>query len=379
MPLTAEDTYVFPAKLVGDNVIPGRYYKMSANFLQKMSDQAKEGVSLLLDHSWSNWGVMTIPIGRTFDSRLQRDGTELALYADHYMKLGQEFGGIRTDQIADGIDAGTIFDTSIGFVGTKQICGICGNDYFDYESCQHIRGQTYDGKICIVTIDDGYLMENSLVFDGAYPGAGIVAQSGSGGAGTSSAPVRLEALKGDAKSLPNDRRVFYSLSAKTGMMSEYVLKAGAASMPEQALATSEQEPPEEANPQSQGGQMQMTLEELKAQYPEAFAAAVQEGVTQERARLMSIDELLMPGNEAIISQAKTSGASAADTAVAILKAENAKRKEMGNKLQADADKSNVNKLAAGSAQADEEEDTETQAKALSGGIIAQMKKLRGEK
>ncbi|KAG2853116.1 hypothetical protein PC115_g25969, partial [Phytophthora cactorum] len=54
-----------------------------------MAVQAREGVSLLLDHSWAN--------------------------LDHYMKLGQEVGDIKVDQIAEGIDAGTIFDTSIGF------------------------------------------------------------------------------------------------------------------------------------------------------------------------------------------------------------------------------------------------------------------------
>jgi hypothetical protein len=84
--LSEEETYVFPAKLVGDNIIPGRFYRITANFLKKMADQAKAGVSLLLDHSWANLGIMTIPIGRTFDSRLQQDGDELALYADHYMK-----------------------------------------------------------------------------------------------------------------------------------------------------------------------------------------------------------------------------------------------------------------------------------------------------
>ncbi|WP_246862849.1 hypothetical protein [Paenibacillus cellulosilyticus] len=111
------------------------------------------------------------PIGRTFDSRLQMDGDELALYADHYMKLGQEVGDIKVDQIANGIDAGTIFDTSIGFTVSSQTCSICGQEYFG-GSCPHIRGREYDSKLCFVEINDGHLMENSLVFDGAYPGAG---------------------------------------------------------------------------------------------------------------------------------------------------------------------------------------------------------------
>jgi hypothetical protein len=105
---------------------------------------------------------------------LQQDGDELALYADHYMKMGQEIADISTDQVASGIDAGTIFDTSIGFIASKQICSICGNNYFSSD-CSHMRGKIYDDdKLCIIDIDDGNLMENSLVFDGAYPGAGVV-------------------------------------------------------------------------------------------------------------------------------------------------------------------------------------------------------------
>ncbi|OKP95394.1 hypothetical protein [Paenibacillus sp. P46E] len=213
VPLTEDETYVFPAKLVGDQIIPSRFYRLTPNFLRKMAIQAREGVSLLLDHSWANLGIMTIPLGRTFDSRLQMDGDELALYADHYMKLGQEVGDIKIDQIADGIDAGTIFDTSIGFTVTSQTCSICGQEYFG-GNCPHIRGREYDTKPCTVDINDGDLMENSLVFDGAYPGAGVVGMSNTS---ETQSTVKWEFLSEDAKSLPSGGRVFYSFSGKSGL------------------------------------------------------------------------------------------------------------------------------------------------------------------
>ncbi|MHA7963534.1 hypothetical protein ACX93W_05255 [Paenibacillus sp. CAU 1782] len=212
VPMTEDETFVFPAKLVGDQIIPRRFMRLTPNFLRKMAAQAKAGVSLLLDHSWANLGVMTIPIGRTFESRLQMDGDELALYADHYMKLGQEVGDIKIDQIADGIDAGTIFDTSIGFTVSSQTCSICGQEYFG-GSCPHIRGREYDSKLCIVDINDGDLMENSLVFDGAYPGAGIVMSNGT----ETQAKQTMQFLSQDTKSLPSDGRVFYSFSNKSGI------------------------------------------------------------------------------------------------------------------------------------------------------------------
>ncbi|MGR6763193.1 hypothetical protein ACU1JV_15250 [Paenibacillus sp. T2-29] len=213
VPLTEDETYVFPAKLVGDQIIPRRFYRLTPNFLRKMAVQAREGVSLLLDHSWANMGIMTIPLGRTFDSRLQMDGDELALYADHYMKLGQEVGDIKIDQIAEGIDAGTIFDTSIGFTVTSQTCSICGQEYFG-GNCPHIRGREYDSKLCTVDINDGDLMENSLVFDGAYPGAGVVGMSNTSELQSN---IKCEALSEDAKSLPSGGRVFYSFSSKSGL------------------------------------------------------------------------------------------------------------------------------------------------------------------
>ncbi|OMF72487.1 hypothetical protein BK143_09465 [Paenibacillus peoriae] len=213
VPLTEDEAYVFPAKLVGDQIIPRRFYRLTPNFLRKMAVQAREGVSLLLDHSWANMGVMTIPLGRTFDSRLQMDGDELALYADHYMKLGQEVGDIKIDQIAEGIDAGTIFDTSIGFTVTSQTCSICGQEYFG-GNCPHIRGREYDSKLCTVDINDGDLMENSLVFDGAYPGAGVVGMSNTSDLQSA---MKCEALSEDAKSLPSGGRVFYSFSGKSGL------------------------------------------------------------------------------------------------------------------------------------------------------------------
>lgn len=212
VPLSADEVYTFPAKLIGDKEIPGRFMRLTPNFLKKISEQAQEGVSLLLDHSWANLGVMTVPIGRTYDSRIQQDGEELAVYADHYMKKGQEVAGISTDQIADGIDAGTIFDTSIGFFTTKHICSVCGKNYFSGD-CSHFRGREYEGKQCIVEHDDGGLMENSLVFDGAYPGAGVV---GLNQTSDNQSTMKYEVLSEDTKSLPGDGRVFYSFSNKTG-------------------------------------------------------------------------------------------------------------------------------------------------------------------
>lgn len=220
VPLTDEQVNVFQARIIGTKRIEKYMMKVTPNFLRKMADQVKEGVALLVDHPWQKWDALSFPYGRTFDSRIVEEGGELELYGDHYMAKGLEADGISTDQLATGIDSGTIFDTSAGFVTTKHTCGICGGDYFRNADCSHIRGQEYDGKECLVLADDGYIMENSIVFDGGYEGAGITRGSLSvkpHGESDEHQQTEYEPLPLDAKSLNGDGRVFYFFSNKGGM------------------------------------------------------------------------------------------------------------------------------------------------------------------
>lgn len=219
-PLTEEQVNVFQARIIGTKRIEKFMMKITPNFLRKMADQVKEGVALLVDHPWQKWEALSFPYGRTFDSRIVEEGGELELYGDHYMAKGFEANGISTDQLAAGIDSGTIFDTSAGFVTTKHTCGICGGNYFGNPDCYHVRGEEYDGKECLVLADDGYIMENSIVFDGAYEGAGITRGSLSTkphAEADEQQQTEYEPLPLDAKSLDGDGRVFYFFSNKGGM------------------------------------------------------------------------------------------------------------------------------------------------------------------
>ncbi|KEO84764.1 head maturation protease, ClpP-related [Tumebacillus flagellatus] len=91
--------------------------------------------------------------------------------------------------------------------------------------------------------------------------------------------------------------------------------------------------------------MSLTLEELKNKYPDVYSAAVSEGATTERARMKAIDELAMPGNEEILAKAKyETGISAAETAVALIKADKERQAQYQNALVNDAQASGVNDL-----------------------------------
>lgn len=197
--LTKEEVFVFPNKLAGDMIIPDRYVQLTKELLDVFAADAKAGVSLLLDHSWAPDGFaglggrpkMAMSYGRTFDSKYEtstEEGETISLVADHYMKRGIELDGIKTDDLIASIEAGTLFDSSIGFSYSKATCSVCGKNYRNYNECKHFVGKTYeieddDGvtrqKLCYIKAKPpGFLMENSLVFDGAYPTAGVLSKTG---------------------------------------------------------------------------------------------------------------------------------------------------------------------------------------------------------
>jgi hypothetical protein len=197
--LTAEEVFVWPGKLAGDMIIPDRYVQLTKELLDVFATNAQKGVSFLLDHSWHAdglWGLggrpkAAIPYGRTFDSSYgpaTEEGETVSLNADSYMKRGIEIDGIKTDDLIESIESGTLFDTSIGFNFSKGVCSVCGMDYYNSDDCSHYAGKTYeveddDGnkeeKLCWVKArPPGSLWENSGVFDGAYPGAGIMSAAG---------------------------------------------------------------------------------------------------------------------------------------------------------------------------------------------------------
>jgi len=215
--LEPEQVFVFPDKLVGDMIIPNRYMQISKQLLNVFKEDANSGVSLLIDHPWAGFGrpKAAIPYGRTFNSKLKKsdvEGEEWALFADHYIVRGKEIDGISTDSIIASIQDGTFFDTSIGWGADKYECSICGNDYRDYRNCEHYAGREYEGEICyVIAKPPGFLMENSIVMDGAYPGAGVLSKNGN----TENADM---VLVDDMKGLSPGVSLFHTFSARKGKL-----------------------------------------------------------------------------------------------------------------------------------------------------------------
>lgn len=219
--LEPEQVFVFSDKLAGDMIIPDRYMQIHKSLLNVFKGNAIAGVSMLLDHSWAGYArpKPAIAYGRTFDSKLTKsdvEGEDWALYADHYIVRGKEIDGISTDSIIASIQDGTFFDTSISWGADKYECSVCGKNYF---SCGHLRGQEYDGEACyVITKPPGFLMENSIVFDGAYPGAGVLSADGEVG---DSGMVMVDDLKGLS---PEGISLFHTFSARKGKLLTFARK-----------------------------------------------------------------------------------------------------------------------------------------------------------
>ena len=71
-----EDFFVFETLAVGDKVVPNRYMRLTPALLNVMKDDAQRGVSLMLNHNWSQFGVQSIPIGKVFDGRISTGSQE---------------------------------------------------------------------------------------------------------------------------------------------------------------------------------------------------------------------------------------------------------------------------------------------------------------
>jgi len=183
--LTKDEVFIYTHKMAGDMVIPNRCIQLSKQLLEKFAIDANNGVAFMLDHPWAGLSrpKPALPYGRVFEGWLSNDnivdGETVSLNGSAYIVRGQSKDGISTDAIISDIETGVLFDTSIGWGADKFLCSICGHDIRDYSKCKHIPGAEYanddtgNTKMCyVIASPPGYLMEESAVFDGAYPEAG---------------------------------------------------------------------------------------------------------------------------------------------------------------------------------------------------------------
>lgn len=227
--LSQDEVFVYPHKMAGDMIIPTRYIQLTPPLLEDFVKDANAGVSFLLNHSWT-WSSpkAALSYGRVFEGELSKEGIvkgeTVSFNGTTYIVRGQEKDGISTDAIISDIETGVMIDTSIGWGADKFICSICGNDIRDWRKCEHIPGRKYivneetgESKLCwAMASPPGYLMEDSGVFDGAYPGAGtsLSAMAVDGFENENGIFTAFE----DFKTIPLEARVIGAYSGRGGII-----------------------------------------------------------------------------------------------------------------------------------------------------------------
>lgn len=139
----------------------------------------------------------------------------------------------------------------------------------------------------------------------------------------------------------------------------------------------EEEKEEPAQPSAKGDDI-VTLEELKAKYPDIFKAAYTEGETAERSRISALNALGdAPGAAEIVAKAITDGKTAAEAAIEIVTASKQRITTEAAARTADAAASNAAAVPAEGPKPAPNAEASSQEEA--DGIVAEMKKLRGGK
>jgi hypothetical protein len=183
-PLKAEDLFAFDC-VPSTDAIDSYWTRQAPSSMANYARDAMLGVALMNSHRTSPWmGEIELPIGRSYYGEVQApaEGTLDALtrlFVKAYMLRNYQPNQktANTDELIRGIEAGVIFDLSIGFKPGWYRCSICGLDLFDRD-CPHFPGAKYGesgSKVrAYAWVEDAHLGEFSTVYDGATPGAGIV-------------------------------------------------------------------------------------------------------------------------------------------------------------------------------------------------------------
>lgn len=143
VPLTQEDVYVFRCEACDDQV-DRDCERFTLNALHGMA-KLFVGKTVISDHRWSAGNQMA----RIFRGQVEKDPQDAsrnALVLHCYM--------LRNDSTKDtiaAIEGGILREVSVGCAMGSCRCSICGSDA---HTCEHIKGGTYGGELCVYELDD---------------------------------------------------------------------------------------------------------------------------------------------------------------------------------------------------------------------------------
>ena len=165
---TEEELYTFPVTLC-HNDVDRDGERFSDEALEKMA-QLFIGKTGIFDHH----PTADNQAARIYDTEVVTDAEKLTQDGRPFRYLKGYAYMVRTSENADfilEIDAGIKKEVSVACTAEKKICSVCGKEA---GHCEHIKGESYDGKLCCHVLDgitDAY--EWSFVAVPAQQGAGV--------------------------------------------------------------------------------------------------------------------------------------------------------------------------------------------------------------
>lgn len=171
-PLGAEEVYTFSVRLC-DNEIDRDFERFAPQTLEELAPLFV-GKSGLFDHEWSARGQAA----RIYKTEVIWEPERVTRAGDGYCWLKGYAYMVRTDSNRDliaEIEGGIKKEVSVGCAVETCRCSVCGEDQRDRSKCSHVKGRTYNGKLCygeLEGVSDVY--EWSFVAVPAQPKAGVM-------------------------------------------------------------------------------------------------------------------------------------------------------------------------------------------------------------
>jgi hypothetical protein len=165
------------------------FTRMASSSLANYVEDGKRGVQFQNSHNGHGGflgGGGEVGFGRSLSAELVGTKTAPEAHLDFITQRGLQCGNMSSDQFIQGMRSGIYQDVSIGFMPGRFECSICGGDMLNWRSengCDHMPGVTYEVKKgsrtvkvqAFAWVHDAHLNEVSIVYDGATPGAGVLA------------------------------------------------------------------------------------------------------------------------------------------------------------------------------------------------------------
>lgn len=177
--LTEEQVYVFSVRLCG-NEVDRDFERFDTTALERLGELFV-GKSGIFDHQWSAKGQTA----RIYRTEVVREESMVTAAGDGYCWLKGWAYLLRTEKNQDliaEIEGGIKKEVSVGCSMGRSVCSICGAEN---GACSHIRGETYDGRLCFTELRDPQdAYEWSFVAVPAQRNAGVLKHFGQNGDGS---------------------------------------------------------------------------------------------------------------------------------------------------------------------------------------------------